>query len=174
LDHLHFRSDLAHRHYADPANPSHLWIVDSGTDRVSQSANAGGLSSGSQAASPSVARAAGNTYPQGIADPPVMGEAAPITNVTIVPASDGVLLATLDGPGWRQPGLAKTERASSDDSSSRRAAEVWIDAALAAVIELPPSAKPAAVSESSPRKAHTEASDGDWESDVDALMALAD
>ncbi len=57
----------------DPASPSHLWIVDSGTDRVYQYDAAVGNTSGSQAASISFALAAGNTNPQGIADPPVSG-----------------------------------------------------------------------------------------------------
>jgi hypothetical protein len=54
----------------DPANPRHLWIVDSGTDRVYQYDNAVSRTSGSQTASVSYALAAGNTNPQGIADPP--------------------------------------------------------------------------------------------------------
>ena len=61
----------------DPASPSHLWIVDNGTDRVYQYDNAVVRTNGSQAASGSFAldTAAGNTNPQGIADPPVAGEA---------------------------------------------------------------------------------------------------
>jgi hypothetical protein len=54
----------------DPTSVGHLWIVDSGTDRVYQYDNAVGRTSGSQAASSSFALAAGNTNPQGIADPP--------------------------------------------------------------------------------------------------------
>jgi hypothetical protein len=54
----------------DPTNVSHLWIVDNGTDRVYQYDNATGRTSGSQSASTSFALAAGNTNPQGIADPP--------------------------------------------------------------------------------------------------------
>ncbi|MBC7853576.1 MAG: hypothetical protein IAF94_09080, partial [Pirellulaceae bacterium] len=60
----------------DPSSPSHLWIVDSGTDRVYQYNTAVGRTSGSQAASTSFALAAGNTNPQGIADPPV-GDSTP-------------------------------------------------------------------------------------------------
>jgi hypothetical protein len=59
----------------DPANPSHLWIVDSSADRVYQYDNAVTRISGSQAASTSFALAAGNSNPQGIADPPVPGQA---------------------------------------------------------------------------------------------------
>jgi len=58
----------------DPASPSHLWIVDSGADRVYQYDNAVGRTSGSQAASTSFALTAGNTNPQGIADPPTAGD----------------------------------------------------------------------------------------------------
>jgi hypothetical protein len=54
----------------DPADVRHLWIVDNGTDRVYQYDNAVSRTSGSQAASTSFALAAGNTNPQGIADPP--------------------------------------------------------------------------------------------------------
>ena len=54
----------------DPSNPSHVWIVDSGTDRVYQYDNSVGLTSGSKSANSNWALAAGNTNPQGIADPP--------------------------------------------------------------------------------------------------------
>lgn len=54
----------------DPTNVSNLWIVDSGTDRVYQYDNAASRTSGSQSPSRSFALDAGNTNPQGIADPP--------------------------------------------------------------------------------------------------------
>jgi hypothetical protein len=54
----------------DPANPRHLWVVDNGTDRVYQYDGAVTRLTGSQAASVSYGLAAGNTNPQGIADPP--------------------------------------------------------------------------------------------------------
>jgi sugar lactone lactonase YvrE len=60
----------------DPASPSHLWIVDSGSDRVYQFDNAVNRTSGSQSPSTSFALAAGNTNPQGIADPPVAAGSA--------------------------------------------------------------------------------------------------
>jgi sugar lactone lactonase YvrE len=65
----------------DPANVSHIWIVDSGTDRVYQYTGAATRTSGSQSAAVSFALAAGNTNPQGIADPPV-----PETNAAAEPA----------------------------------------------------------------------------------------
>ena len=55
----------------DPSNVGNLWIVDSGTNRVYQFDNAASRTSGSQSPSTSFALAAGNTNPQGIADPPV-------------------------------------------------------------------------------------------------------
>jgi hypothetical protein len=55
----------------DPSAPAHLWIVDSGTDRVYQYNNAVSLpNNSSKAADAFFALAAGNTNPQGIADPP--------------------------------------------------------------------------------------------------------
>ena len=55
----------------DPANVSNIWIVDSGTDRVYQYNAAATFANGSShAADVSFALAAGNTNPQGIADPP--------------------------------------------------------------------------------------------------------
>src|SRR5207245_10841638 len=54
----------------DPTNVSNLWVVDNTTDRVYQYDNAAGITSGSLWPSTSFALAAGNTNPQGIADPP--------------------------------------------------------------------------------------------------------
>lgn len=54
----------------DPANVSNIWIVDNNTDQVYQYDAATPRTSGSQSASASFALAAGNTNPQGIADPP--------------------------------------------------------------------------------------------------------
>jgi hypothetical protein len=54
----------------DPSNVSDIWIVDSNTDRVYQFMAAASRTSGSQSPAASFALAAGNTNPQGIADPP--------------------------------------------------------------------------------------------------------
>jgi hypothetical protein len=56
----------------DPANLSDIWIVDSGTDRVYQFTAAAARTSGSQSSASSFTLAAGNTNPQGIADPPAV------------------------------------------------------------------------------------------------------
>jgi hypothetical protein len=54
----------------NPNNVSDIWIVDSGTDKVYQYMGAASRTSGSQSAGATFALAAGNTNPQGIADPP--------------------------------------------------------------------------------------------------------
>ncbi|MGN6544931.1 MAG: tandem-95 repeat protein [Aureliella sp.] len=53
----------------DPVNVNHLWIVDASTDRVYQYNAATSRLSGSQEPDAVFALAAGNTNPQGIADP---------------------------------------------------------------------------------------------------------
>jgi hypothetical protein len=54
----------------NPNNVSDLWIVDNGTDKVYQYVGAAGRTAGSQNAGATFALAAGDTNPQGIADPP--------------------------------------------------------------------------------------------------------
>ena len=71
----------------DPSKPDHLWIVDSGTDRVYEYSNAVNQANGSSVSAPiatSFALAAGNTNPQGIADPPPQGS-QPATGTPAVP-----------------------------------------------------------------------------------------
>ena len=86
----------------NPAAPSHLWIVDSNTDRVSQYDNAVSRISGSQAASTSFALSAGNTNPQGIADPPphFIGAANAATQ-------DAALLSLMDELDFLTPAQKK-------------------------------------------------------------------
>ncbi len=80
----------------DPTNVSNIWIVDNGTDKVYQYTAAARRTSGSQNASATFALAAGNTNPQGIADPPPAGTlittaAVPLTlNEPAVVAPDTV------------------------------------------------------------------------------------
>jgi hypothetical protein len=69
----------------DPAGGGALWIVDNGTDRVYQFDDARGRASGSQSPSTSFALAAGNTNPQGIADPPT-GATGPRLGVLPTPS----------------------------------------------------------------------------------------
>jgi hypothetical protein len=74
----------------DPSNGSqNIWIVDSGTDKVYQYADARNLNSGSRAATVSFALAVGNTNPQGIADPLTAGSmlANPLQTATATPVA---------------------------------------------------------------------------------------
>ncbi len=72
----------------DPSNPAHIWIVDSGTAKVYQYDNAVGLTSGSKSANSSWALAAGNTNPQGIADPPPLSAVLTSPNTIVVNNKD--------------------------------------------------------------------------------------
>jgi hypothetical protein len=88
-------------------NVSDIWIVDGGTDKVYQYVGAASRTSGSQSAAATFALAAGDTNPQGIADPPPVGLAAPQSETRVVPfkvtgggtAPEGILLA----PGGTVP-----------------------------------------------------------------------
>jgi hypothetical protein len=101
----------------NPTNVSDVWIVDNGTLKVYQYTGATSRTSGSQNAAAAFALAAGNTNPQGIADPPPADTlvAPSITppapnqspsaglNVPILAGSDGVFTA-LAGQPLRSPG----------------------------------------------------------------------
>jgi streptogramin lyase len=54
----------------NPSNPSDIWVVDSGTLKVYDYANAASRTSGSQSATATFALNPSDTNPQGIADPP--------------------------------------------------------------------------------------------------------
>jgi sugar lactone lactonase YvrE len=66
----------------NPANASDIWIVDSGTLKVYDYANAAGRTSGSQSASSTFALNPYDTNPQGLADPPPAGAADQLPAVT--------------------------------------------------------------------------------------------
>ncbi len=66
----------------DPTNVNNIWIVDNNRDRVYQFDSAASQTSGSASPSSSFALAAGNTNPQGIADPPPP-ELTPVCQPTI-------------------------------------------------------------------------------------------
>jgi hypothetical protein len=63
----------------NPSNVSDVWIVDSGTLKVYDYAAAASRTSGSQNAATTFALAAGDTNPQGIADPPPADNLLPTT-----------------------------------------------------------------------------------------------
>jgi hypothetical protein len=110
----------------DPANPSHLWIVDSGTDRVYEFTNAVSQPNGTTlAASVSYALAFENQSPQGIADPPLPASAGPTPSASVsIPmvAPTGATASSSRGaPAFR--GLQKTaanQEGSSLAGKSRR------------------------------------------------------
>jgi hypothetical protein len=86
----------------DPASAS-IWIVDSTSDSVYEFTTARSRISGSQSPATSFALAAGNTNPQGIADPPassIGGLSDPLTSSPTDSTFDSALLAItseLDG-----------------------------------------------------------------------------
>jgi len=79
----------------NPASPSELWIVDKTTDRVYQYNAAVGVTSGSRSASSSLALAAGNTEPQGIADPPPPGNTVRMPNAVMASPTENSLMAPM-------------------------------------------------------------------------------
>jgi DNA-binding response OmpR family regulator len=88
----------------DPSNVGNLWVVDSGTKRVYQFDNAASRTSGSQSPSTSFALAAGNTNPQGIADPPVPAAgASQVATLNKTAHPSGLLAAhfSMTIPGFR-------------------------------------------------------------------------
>jgi len=92
----------------DPANVSNVWIVDSGTDKVYQYTAAASRTSGSQAAAATFVLAAGNTNPQGIADPPPAGS-LPSAGSVAAPGAGTVVSM----PGVQIPMPSGTGRSSS-------------------------------------------------------------
>ena len=129
----------------DPANVGHIWIVDNGTttDRVYQYNNAASLPSGSsKAADAYFALVAGNTNPQGIADPPARGSllatetaalSEPVSRAPAFSGNDAVLAslyyvplkktsaARIRAPGWLGSSLRVPRPASGWLGSSLRA-----------------------------------------------------
>jgi hypothetical protein len=81
----------------NPNNVSDVWIVDSGTLKVYDYAGAASLTTGSQNAASTFALAAGDTNPQGIADPP------PSADVVPTPADRDTVFAQSVRPSPRPP-----------------------------------------------------------------------
>jgi len=96
----------------DPTGASQdIWIVDSGTDKVHQYANARGKTSGWQWATATFALAAGNTNPQGIADPPAPGSML-ATGRRAAGLTDAALAAYLQYQQESQFGESKDKQSS--------------------------------------------------------------
>ena len=86
----------------DPANVSNIWIVDSGTDAVYLYRAATSLPNGSsRGTNVSFALAAGNTNPQGIADPPAPGSMVAVpsraSSASASQALDAALVSLMNG-----------------------------------------------------------------------------
>jgi hypothetical protein len=85
----------------NPANVSDIWTVDNVTKKVYQYIGAANRTSGSQNASATFALAAGDTNPQGIADPPVADDLrppVPAPLATTLPVSP-ILIESAAGKG---------------------------------------------------------------------------
>jgi hypothetical protein len=82
----------------DLANKSDLWIVDSATDRVYKFAAAASRTSGSQAPATNFALAAGNTNPQGIADPPAASNDLVLTSDNLMTSNKARGGSTIAAP----------------------------------------------------------------------------
>jgi hypothetical protein len=110
----------------DPSGASQdIWIVDSGSDKVYQYANARSKTSGSQSAAATFALAAGNTNPQGIADPPPPGSMLP-TGRRSAGLTDAALAAYLQHQEPLQFGESKDERSSAIRAIDLALAEVEV------------------------------------------------
>jgi sugar lactone lactonase YvrE len=100
----------------NPYNVSDVWIVDSGTDKVYQYVSTASHTSGSQNAAATFALAAGNSNPQGIADPPpadlsLTPATAPIAPGLPPPASLNAAAARGPSAGAGLPSLAGRDAA---------------------------------------------------------------
>jgi hypothetical protein len=137
----------------NPNNVSDIWIVDNGTDKVYQYAGAAGRTSGSQNAAATFALAAGNTNPQGIADPPpdIPLTPAPAPMALSLPPATSLNAAAAGGPpagagvpplGGRDAAFATLARQSPPDGATPVA-----DAVFAALAQkfLPAGGTPSAV-----------------------------
>jgi hypothetical protein len=127
----------------DPTNVSNIWVVDSGTKLVYQYTAAASRISGSQAAEATFALAAGNTNPQGIADP--AGLSAPVATwpgdlSQIAAAADAALMGLLDVQV--ESGSAKDARAIASEAAAISAAEWPGPPANLVVPEPAPAARP--------------------------------
>jgi sugar lactone lactonase YvrE len=100
----------------NPNNVSDIWIVDSGTDKVYQYVGATSRTSGSQNAAATFALAAGNTNPQGIADPPTQDMLATF------PSSGGSTMAAIPSPASHDAVFAQLAQLSVQGTSAEEGA----------------------------------------------------
>ena len=110
-----------------PQRQSDLWIVDNSTDKVYQCQCWRTFTSGRQTAAVTFPLAAGNTNPQGIADPPVPGSELATAPAEVLrdESAETVLAATWDTHPVRRTSLgshrvARIQHAACDCSIARR------------------------------------------------------
>ena len=118
----------------DPSNATQdIWIADSNTDKVYQYAASRSRTSGSQAAAAIFSLAAGNTNPQGIADPPAPGT----TQLDVTGASEYESAPESERLAWRGvdaihaptvPGRNATARVVSRSAHSSRTVDEVMNA----------------------------------------------
>ena len=159
----------------NPAAPSSIWIVDSGTKSVYQYPNAISTTSGVRNAFAVFPLAAGNTNPQGIADPPAPGSLlATETPVLAEPVSAEAALrgndAALENMYYEPPKKVRIDTVRRSESrvveSSTRDLSYTVGA----------SANRLAIDSKASDKHHTEVDDlfAQWESDPLELVSLPD
>jgi hypothetical protein len=138
----------------DLGNNGDLWIVDSAIDRAYQHVGAASRTSGSLSAAKNFLLAAGNTNPQGIADPPTGASASPFAalapeklHVRAAAALGHSLAATQEGTTRpsQKPTLASPGRIISQTSPPQSPLQA-IDTALIELFDADddPFARPAA------------------------------
>jgi outer membrane protein assembly factor BamB len=114
----------------NPSNVSDIWIVDNVTAKVYQYVGAAGRTSGSQNAAATFALAAGDTNPQGIADPPPGGHGVMVVPLAHVLSYGGSTsagnIARPRTPAAKQP-AALLLHAFRRDPGHDRLATLWSD-----------------------------------------------
>lgn len=114
----------------DPSNVSHLWVVDNATDRIYQYDAAVSRTSGSQTPSTSFALAAGNTNPQGIADPPPASASLSDASVAATESEGTDVFASWNGPPVTSPSSRWDARMHESTSHRTLTASSRVDAVM--------------------------------------------
>jgi streptogramin lyase len=127
----------------NPNNVSDIWIVDSGTLKVYDYAAAASRTSGNQNAASTFALAAGDTDPQGIADPPPADSLRPSTGTDV--SQSGLSLPSWNVAPWRgEPGIAHVTSLAGRDALFTLLAQEGLQGGTAASVVTPSGAAGAA------------------------------
>jgi|GEM_PF-1806104 len=160
----------------DPTNVSDIWIADAGTDKIYQYTAVANVTSGSRGAIASYALAAGNTNPQGIADPPTPSK--PLVPAALALADDASLqLATpqnVSSSNALSMASGIDEQSSPRLTTSARNVDAWMDR-LGRDASSVPAATPVATMAATTQRRVSAARDLDFESlssDLDVSFDL--